>query len=73
FMTFHPKRQFLRVWAKTAKGLASAKSLKDAGFEVLGSSDAEWVGFRVTPLQFENHRDLLKQLAQVCYEERQGL
>lgn len=73
FMTFQPRRQFLKVWGKTAKALASAKKLKEVGIEVLSSSDAEWVGFRVTPLEFQQHRDLLKKLAQVCYEEREGL
>ena len=73
FMTFQPKRQFLKVWARTARAVAFAKNLKEIGIEVLSSSDAEWVGFRVTPPQFEQHRSLLKQLAQACYEERQGL
>lgn len=73
FMTFQPKRQFLKVWARTARAVAFAKNLKDVGIEVLSSSDAEWVGFRVTPPQFKQHRSLLKQLAQACYEERQGV
>lgn len=72
FMTFSPKRQFLKVWAKTERAVAFAKTLKDAGFDVLGSSDAEWVGFRVTLPQLEKHRTLLKQLAQACYQERQA-
>jgi len=73
FVTFEPKRKFLRVWARTATAVKSAKTLKAAGFDVLDSSDDKWVAFRVTALQFEQHRALLKQLAQACYEERQGL
>lgn len=73
FMTFQPRRRFLRVWARTVNAVAFARSLKDAGIELLAGCDEEWIHFRITLPQFEQSKELLKAIAQASYQERQAL
>jgi hypothetical protein len=69
FFYFNPKRRFLRVHARTTKAGDFAAKLREAGVDDQLTSDDSWVSFRLTSPLFEQHRSLLKQLAEACYSE----
>lgn len=67
FVYFSPKRDFVRVTAQISDPPHWKKRIGDAGFKLLESGKG--VRFRVSPEQFEQHRDLFVELFDQSYRE----
>ncbi len=70
FMTFNPKRNFVRAWARVVDSDAWAKKLKHAGFEVMRVRSGRSLQFRIADGPSQTQRRILVQLCQKAYDER---
>jgi len=69
FVQFYPKRDFVRVGVRISNAADWRKRMGDAGFNVVGVQEADRVRFRVSPEQFEAHRDLFADFFNQSYRE----
>jgi hypothetical protein len=70
FVTFNPKKNFVRARARIAEAELWAKKLKRAGFDILRVSSGRSVQFRLPDEPSRKQRGLLKELFQRAYEQR---
>jgi hypothetical protein len=69
FVQFYPKRDFVRVGVRISNAAEWRRRMGDAGFNVAGVQEADRVRFRVSPEQFEAHRDLFADFFNQSYRE----
>lgn len=67
FVSFSPKRDFVRVRVQISNAADWKKRIGDVGFKVLEGDES--VRFRIVPQQFEQHRHLLVELFDQSYRE----
>lgn len=72
FVLFIPRKAFVLVLAKPAEPDEWAPRLKDAGLEMLSSRYQGFVRFKVYEADIQEHRALLRELFQECYDQRLG-
>lgn len=72
FVVFRAKRNFARVEAKVSEQGPWVEKLEDAGIVILpGLNKRARIHFRLGKHEVQKHRELLKNLFTVCYQEQQ--
>jgi hypothetical protein len=69
FVQFYPKRDFVRIGVRISNAADWRRRMGDAGFNVAGVQETDRVRFRVSPEQFEAHRDLFADFFSQSYRE----
>ena len=69
FVYFDPKRDFVRVSVRISDTADWKQRMAEAGFGGVGVEETDRVRFRVSPEQFQAHRDLFVELFSRSYRE----
>lgn len=70
FVTFKPKKQFLRIEAKISDQDEWKKRIDDTGFVLLQGHSSNRVTFTTTADELKDHRALIKELLSTCCDEQ---